>query len=88
MYVKVNRVDNIIWKIIDDEIILLNPQTGAYFGLNAVSSDFWKYLEITDSLKDILHHLETLYDVPKEELISDINDLINKLLQRNVIEVE
>ncbi|PKP29708.1 MAG: hypothetical protein CVU00_14495 [Bacteroidetes bacterium HGW-Bacteroidetes-17] len=88
MYSTICRSEGIIWKIIDNEIILLNPKTGEYFGLTPVASDFWKHLEKTSSLAEILTHLDSLYDVDKELLINDIHVLITKLIQRNLIITE
>lgn len=80
-----SRKGDVIWQNLEGEIVLLNPNTGEYFGLNDVASSFWELIDGTRNLGDIIDGLLGEYEVEREELHRDIEALIQRMLPFNLV---
>ena len=76
---------DIISKDVKGETILLNSVSGKYFGLNKVGRAFWEKIDGTRSLPDIAELLLKDFDVEKERLLKDLENLILTLKENNLI---
>lgn len=72
-------------KVIDDEQILLNTETGDYFGLNELGAEIWELVDGQHDLDAMIEHLLDIYDVEKTELTDDVTEFIDALLERSII---
>lgn len=70
---------DIIWRTVGGEVVLLNPQSGQYFGLNAVGSSLWEKMDDKLSLADLTDLLLLEYDVERDVLDADIRQLVAAL---------
>ena len=75
----VPRKAEVVWQELEGEVVLLNPKTGEYFGLNEVAGSFWEKVDGKKSLGNIIKELLEEYDVKREELEKDLQDLIEKM---------
>jgi hypothetical protein len=73
------------FKPIKGESVLLNPQTGDYFGLNEVGTDFIKLLDEGKDLEQVFSKLLATYDVEETVLRKDIGELLASLQQKNIL---
>ena len=48
---------------VDGEAVIMNVETGAYFGLNPVATDIWKILKDSKSVQTVIDQLIEEYDV-------------------------
>lgn len=85
MEVNYQRNSDFIWKELKDEVVLLNPKTGDYFGLNAVGASFWKRLDGETPLQAIVVGLLDEFDVDRVTLENDLSDLIVKLTEKGLV---
>jgi hypothetical protein len=76
---------DIIWKDVKGETILLNPISGKYFGLNKVGRAFWEKIDGARTLPDIAELLLKDFNVEKERLLKDLENLIATLQENNLI---
>jgi len=76
---------NVVWQMVGDELMLLNPETGSFFGLNQVASECWDYIDGQKSIEDIVAILLKEYDVQPDTLSKDIYDLIQKMEEKGII---
>ena len=76
----------IVWKLVHDEAVLLNPANGEYFGLNEVGSEIWKTIDGKKSLAEISALLLAEYDVVPTVLEADMLELIGELLNKGLIQ--
>lgn len=72
-------------KVIDDEQILLNTETGDYFGLNELGAEIWELVDGQHDLDAMIEHLLDVYEVEKTELTDDVTGFIDALLERSII---
>jgi len=77
--------DDINWRLVDDEAIILNFNSGEYFSLNETGTDI--FLAITDNqpLNVLLEIQQKRFGKAEGELQKDIDDLLEELLQNNII---
>lgn len=70
---------------IDNQVVLLQYETGTYFTLNEVGTKVWQALEQGKTMSEILHHLLQEYAVSEKQLQQDILNLVNKLKEKGLI---
>lgn len=73
------RNNNIIWREVKGEAVLLDPQEGRYFGLTKVACSFWDKVDGERTTGEIIDLLLKEYEVEKDVLTKDINELIDSL---------
>lgn len=76
---------DIIGKNVKEEIVLLNSVSGKYYGLNKVGGAFWKKIDGTRTVSEIAAMLLEEFNVEKERLLKDIDDLITSLTENGLI---
>ncbi|WP_341224748.1 PqqD family protein [uncultured Arcticibacterium sp.] len=69
------------------ESVILNHEKGSYYSLNEVGTFVWKILEEKEASKELLisEVLEN-FDVAKEECSSDLNTLLDDLINEGLVE--
>ena len=72
---------------IDDEVVMMNIQSGKYFGMDAVGSRIWQLIEEKIRVKDIIAQLLEEYDVTEEQCRSDVLEFLNELYEQNLVQV-
>lgn len=82
MYTKNN---DYLSQVVQGEAVLLNSKTGDYFGLNQVGTDFYNLIDGKKSLDEILNLLNDDYNVEFEVLKKDIEELLAKLIEKNIV---
>ena len=79
--------EDLMVAVLDGEMVLLNTQSGTYFGLNEVGSRIWELASEPKMIKDILHTLAQEYSVDQTQLEGDVLQFINSLFKRSLIHV-
>lgn len=69
------------------EEVILNLESGIYYGLNEVGASIWKLVQEPKSVADILDAIMDEYDVQRDRCENDILQLLNDLAKRNLIGV-
>jgi hypothetical protein len=76
---------DVVSRTLEGEEVLLQLETGAYFGLNEVGTIIWKSLQAGHSKDQILAQLEKIYAVPVPEAERDFDDLLGHLKMKGLI---
>jgi len=71
--------DDVLFRELDGEGVLLNLKTGTYFGLNPVATRMWQLIAEQRSLASVLDALLLEYTVDRAVLESDLLDLGRQL---------
>jgi hypothetical protein len=79
--------DSIISAELDNEAVLLNVETGIYFGIDAVGTRIWQLLEAGSSVEDIFSQLQEEYDVEPSELRTDLNEFLDVLQANELVQI-
>ena len=77
---------DVTFRELDGEIVILNLETGVYFGLDRVGARIWRLIEDHGSLGTVLSALRAEYDataaVLEHDLLALVGDLCAKGLTR------
>ena len=71
-----------------DETILLQLDSGTYFGLDEVGSRAWELLQSLERLGEVQEALLAEYEVSAEDLWRDLEILVGRLLDHGLVEVQ
>ena len=69
------------------EAVILNLQSGLYYGLNAVGARAWALLQQPRTVADIRDELLSEYDVEPEQCEADLIDLLAALSAEGLVEI-
>jgi len=70
------------------ESVILNLATETYFGLDDVGTRMWKALEDNTTVQAAYQKLLHEYDVDPETLRRDFQELIGKLVEHGLLELD
>jgi len=84
---KVSIPDSVLSTELHDEGVLLNLETGEYFGLDEVGMEMWKVLRANGDVGAARAALLEQYDVAEDVLAKDLDELIAKLAERKLLVV-
>jgi len=82
---KVSIPDSVLSTELHDEGVLLNLETGEYFGLDEVGMEMWKVLRANGDVDAARAALLEQYDVAEDVLAKDLDELIAKLAERKLL---
>lgn len=71
----------------EDGSVLINLQSGKVFSLNGVGAQIWTMLEQGTSFDGVLDALSREYNLPAAELEDDLDDFINELARKDLLQV-
>ena len=72
---------------IDDEIVMLSPDRGAYFGLNAVGSSIWQLIGAPRTVSSLCQALMREFDVDGRTCLTEVTSFLDQLERAGLIEV-
>lgn len=72
-------------KVIDGEAIIINLTTGVYYSLDPTGSEVWSLVEGRHDVDTIVSHLCGRFDVPESTCRSDVERLVEQLLEEKLI---
>ncbi|HKN10306.1 MAG TPA: PqqD family protein [Pseudomonadota bacterium] len=84
---KVAIPETVLATELEDEGVLLNLETGEYFGLDDVGLGMWKVLGTSRSVEDARAALLEQYDVAEEVLSRDLSAFVAELAERKLLVV-
>lgn len=85
---KIAIPDSVLMQELDGEAVLLNLDTGKYFGLDEVGTRIWQLLQSSASIQVAFDQLQAEYEVDPGQLRTDLEGLIAELITEKLIEVE
>lgn len=77
--------DDVVFRDLAGESVLLNLSTGTYFGIDAVGTRLWHLLKEQRSAAATIATLQREYDVDERRLQQDVEALISQLLAKGLL---
>jgi hypothetical protein len=84
---KVKLPKEVVWTKLGDEVAILNSETGTYFGLDPIGSRIWCLMADGCALDEVVAKLLTEYEVDEARVRNDLQELIEELKQRALVQV-
>ena len=76
---------NIISRIIDDQMLLLCPESNRLFRLNKVGASIWELLDQHQKVDELINFVGDLYQIEQDNAASDVLTFLNTLLDNKLI---
>ena len=73
---------------VDDETILLDVESGKYFGLDPVGTRMWQLLRQHGLLRTVYETILAEYEVTPERLETDLIALAEKMVEKGLAEIK
>ena len=72
-------------RLVDDETVLLDLESGMYFGLDGVGKRIWESVADGKSLGDIAAIITAEYEVEEEQALKDVIEFASNLVERGLL---
>lgn len=79
--------EGLVWRPLDDGLVLLDSARGLYFELNASGRAMFEGLCAGDNREQILQALGQRFEVSSEQLAADLDALCLQLLEQGLLRV-
>lgn len=79
---------DVIFRLLDGEAVLLNLNTGNYFGLDPIGTRAWELILEHRSLERVHAALLDEYDVDADRLAEDLLTLVDEFCKKGLIQVD
>lgn len=85
---KISVSDEILFRDLDGEAVLLHLETGMYYGLDEVGTRMWTLLTQHGQVEPAYQALLEEYDVTEDQLHTDLLNLIEELAAHQLLQVD
>jgi hypothetical protein len=76
---------DVLWQVVDDEVVVLDATAGEYRGLDDVGTHMWLALDSAPDVAAAYERLCGMYDVDAETLRRDLAEFIGKLVNGGLL---
>lgn len=77
--------DDVVSRDLEGEAVILNLESGTYFGLDPVGSRIWSLLQVNGSLRRTFDVMLQEYDVAPQKLEDDMLRLVRELSAKGLV---
>jgi len=75
----------IVQSQIGEEVVMLDMESGFYFGLNSVASVIWGMLAEEIGFEQLINQLLAQFEVERLLCEADTQELLDQMLEKNII---
>ena len=83
----IRRSSEIMHSDLGDQVVMMDLDAGAYYGLNAVGARIWALAEEPVTLSAVVDQLLTEFEVERDECESAVAEFTADLIERKVVEI-
>ena len=84
---RVSVAQDVLFRIVGEEAVLLNLKTELYLGLDIVGTRMWNVLVEASSIQAAYDLLVLEYEVEPSRLREDLDEFLGKLLEQGLIQI-
>jgi Coenzyme PQQ synthesis protein D (PqqD) len=84
---RVRIPEEVIFRELDGESVVLNIESGIYFGLDGVGTQLWQWLAESGSLQSVRVRMADAFDAPAEQLDADLIAFVEELTSKGLLAV-
>lgn len=82
------RSEELVWRVIEDEIVILTSDGREIHTLNKVGGSIWEMADGTMSFDDIASKICDLFDVSLETAREDVIEFAKELSDKNILNIK
>jgi len=75
----------VVTRDLNGEAVLLDLETGRYYGLDPVGTRMWELLSSRKPVSEVAAALQNEYDVEEKRLVQDLDRLVQELSGRGLL---
>lgn len=79
--------ENVLFRELNGEAVILNVETGNYFGLDPVGTRAWTLIREHKALSKVIGLMETEYEVSRDILRNDLVALAKELSAHGLVRI-
>lgn len=79
------RSQTTLWTELDDQLMLMNIESGSYYQIEGIGGAIWQMLETPRSETEIVAAIMATYRVDEAQCIKDIRAFLAKLLDAQAV---
>ncbi|MGH1579288.1 PqqD family peptide modification chaperone [Planktotalea sp.] len=79
------RSQHILASDLDDEVVMMDVESGSYFSMPGPAGRIWNLLETEQTIKSLTETLISEYDVSAEQCEAEVLPFVNSLIERDLI---
>ena len=80
--------DDVVFRVLGDEAVILNLASGVYFGLDTVGARMWQLMSEHGSTDKVIAAMLDEYEVEERQLCSDLAKLIEQLSEKGLVRAD
>jgi len=84
---KIRRNDEAVWRVIDDEVVVLIPGERALHALRGCGSRVWELIDGETTIAEIIQQICTEYEVEPQKAREEINEYVSRLAAINLVDI-
>ena len=84
---KIKISENVVWRDLEGEIVILNLTSGVYFSVDGVGTRIWILMSQQVAPEEMICTLVREFDVEEPQLRRDLESLVRDLISQGLIEV-
>jgi hypothetical protein len=85
---KIKIPDDVVFRILGEEAVILNVASGVYFGLDTVGTRMWQLMSEHGSTDKVVETLLDEYEVEEKKLRDDLDQLIQQLSEKGLVKTD
>jgi hypothetical protein len=74
------RDPDVVWRVLQDELVIVRPASGEIRVLNAVAALIWRCADGNRSITDLVTQVSDLYAVSEEQARTDVAGFVDVLV--------
>ncbi|MCB8925066.1 MAG: PqqD family protein [Ardenticatenaceae bacterium] len=79
------RAESVTFEVVADEAILIDINTGTYFSLNEVGTEFWQMLDGEQTIEQHAQTIANKYEVETDMVVDDLLELASEMAKDDLI---
>jgi len=82
------RAESVTFEVVADEAILIDINTGTYFSLNEVGTEFWQMLDGEQTIEQHAQTIANKYEVETDIVVADLLELANEMARDDLLIIQ
>jgi hypothetical protein len=83
---KVRVSEDVIWRELDDKVVIIDSSTNQYFGLSGTGVQMWRLLAETGSTEAALEKIALDFDADPQQIQADLDALVTDLAGKGLLQ--
>lgn len=76
---------DVVHRVVDGETIVLNLESGTYFGLNATGTRVWRLIEAGATRAQMIERISMEFEHPIGAVQTDVDELLTALQSKGLV---